>query len=116
MRVGGGLGLTSVVVMLAGFTVIRPSDATLSATPDAIVDWYTTTDASRVFTGGYVEVIGILCFLPFAACLLRLLRRGEGPDAFGSSTAARRRGLRRYVACPGYGGRSCGSVGRPAPA
>lgn len=87
MRAGGGLGLTSVVVMLAGVAVIRPSDATLSATPDAIVEWYTTTDATRVFIGGYIEVLGILCFLPFAACLVRLLRRGESPDAFGSSTA-----------------------------
>ena len=87
MRAGGAFGLASVVVLLAGLVVIRPSDATLRAAPDAVVDWYTTTAAAPVFTGGYLQVLGLLCFLPFAACMVSVLRRGESDDAFASRTA-----------------------------
>lgn len=87
MRAGGAFGLASVIALLAGLIVIKPSDATLSAAPESIVDWYSTTASARVFTGGYLEVLGLLCFLPFAACLVSVLRRGESDEAFAGRTA-----------------------------
>ena len=87
LRTGGAFGLAGIALLFAGMAVIRPSDATLSASPDDIVEWYTTVDGGQVLAGGYLQVLGLLCFLPFLACLVRLLRRGEGPDAFGASTA-----------------------------
>lgn len=86
-RSGGAFGLTSVVGLLAGLAIIGPSDATLSATPEAIVEWYSTADTARVYTGGYLQVLALLCFLPFAAQLVRHLRRGEQPDSSAATTA-----------------------------
>lgn len=86
-RSAGAFGLVSVVGLLAGLAIIGPSDATLSATPEAIVEWYSTTDTTRVYAGGYVQVVALLCFLPFAAQLVRLLRRGEHPGSSAGTTA-----------------------------
>lgn len=108
MRAGGSLGLASVGIMMAGIAVIRPSDATLSASRESIIDWYTTTDAARVYAGGYVEVLGLLCFLPFAACLATLLRNGESRDAFGAAAAMLGAGV--YVATALAPGMSAGAA------
>lgn len=86
-RCAGAFGLASVVGLLAGLALIGPSDATLSASPESIVEWYETSDAARVYAGGYVQVLALLCFLPFAARLVRLLRRGEHPDSAAATTA-----------------------------
>lgn len=86
-RSAGGFGLASVVGLLAGLAVIGPSDATLSASPESIVEWYRTADAARVYTGGYVQVLALLCFLPFAAQLSRLLGRSERQDSAAATTA-----------------------------
>ncbi len=107
-RSAGAFGLASVVGLLAGLAVIGPSDATLSATPEAIVEWYSTTDTARVYTGGYLQVVALLCFLPFAALLVRLLRRGEQPDSAASTTALCGAGV--YVAASLAPGMAAGAA------
>ena len=107
-RCAGVFGLASVVGLLAGLAIIGPSDATLSASPESIVEWYETTDAARVYTGGYVQVLALLCFLPFAGQLARILRRGEHPDSSAGTTALCGAGV--YVAAALAPGMAAGAA------
>ena len=84
MRIGGALGIAHVVVVLTGFALyISYADPTKSLT-ERFVD----SDATRIYTGGYLEVVGYLLFLPFASFVIRLLRSAESSSSFAADTAA----------------------------
>lgn len=82
-RLGGALGLAHVVVMMSGFAIyVRYLDPR-----DPLTERYAGSNEALMYLGGYVESVGLLLFLPFAAYLFRLLRSAEGPSAFGAHTA-----------------------------
>ena len=81
-RVGPATGLLFVVVLHVGFFIhgspdIRPTDAKLSS-------WLANVDVNRFGLGVYIEALGTLLFIPFAAWLYIHLR----PDGTGSSWPA----------------------------
>lgn len=83
LRVGGTLGIMHVVVLLAGFALyIEYADPTKTLT-----ERYVDSSQFVVYTGGYIEVVGYLLFLPFAAFMYRMLRSAETESAFGATTA-----------------------------
>lgn len=87
VRVAGALGLAHVLVVLAGFAITGPSKDTVLGAPMAdTVRFYTEAPSSRLFTGGYVEMLGYLLFLPFLVCLYRYLRGGEPRTGIAAAT------------------------------
>lgn len=73
-RTGPAAGLLFFPVMLVGFSIhgypnIRPSDSQLAS-------WLSTVDATSFKSGVYVEAIGTVLFVLFAAWLYTRLRRG----------------------------------------
>lgn len=81
-RVGPVTGLLFVVVLHVGFfihgyPVVRPTDTQLST-------WLASVDMNRFGLGVYIEALGTLLFIPFAAWLYSHLRR----DGRGSSWPA----------------------------
>jgi hypothetical protein len=74
-RVAAALGLLSIILSFVGF-VIHGYPA-MGASGKAIVHWATTTDGQRFAFGIYVEALGYLLFLPFAAWLWSVARGAE---------------------------------------
>lgn len=78
-RVGPATGLLFVLVLHIGFFIhghpaVRPTDTQLSS-------WLASVDVNRYGLGVYIEALGTLLFIPFAAWLYRHLRRdGTGPS------------------------------------
>ncbi|MDP9430078.1 MAG: DUF4386 family protein [Actinomycetota bacterium] len=73
-RVGGALGIAHAVLLLGGFAFVISDDA-LMETPDAdFASYFVDGPMAQVLGGGYVEALGFLCFLPFAAALAATLR------------------------------------------
>ncbi len=87
LHVGGAFGLAHVVVAIAGFALLGPADTTPRAPVEDVLAFYTGADLMRVFTGGYVELLGYLLFVPFLVCLVQHLRRHEGGDGIGALAA-----------------------------
>jgi hypothetical protein len=68
------LGISSVVLMMAGLAIEAPADAVNSNPAADIVGYYTGGDMARKVTGGLVVCLGFLLFLPFAATVTSRLR------------------------------------------
>lgn len=97
IRAGGALGLAHVAVTLAGFAIVGPSEDTiLGAQAGDVVRFYTEADSTKVFTGGYVELLGYLLFLPFAVILTRHLAAASSSASVAAGTARLAAGV--YVA------------------
>ena len=75
-RIAATLGLLSVVLISAGFVVHGYPD--IGATGSQIAHWATTTDPRQFAIGVYIEQIGWLLFLAFAAWLWSVARGAEG--------------------------------------
>jgi hypothetical protein len=90
LRVGGAIGIAHIVIAMIGFTLQNSKgiDITLAADKENLVAFFVNGDAGSTFLGGYVEMLGFLLFVPFAAALYQLLRAAEGPGGFGSITSA----------------------------
>ncbi|MDQ6879120.1 MAG: hypothetical protein M3082_15805 [Candidatus Dormibacteraeota bacterium] len=72
-RVGPVTGLLFVIVLHIGFLIhgypdVRPTDAQLA-------NWLASVDTNRFGLGVYIEALGTLLFIPFAAWLYSHLRR-----------------------------------------
>lgn len=73
-RVGPATGLLFFVLLMGGaafhgYPDIRPSDSQLTS-------WLATVDPNRFTAGVYIEAVGILLFIPFAAWLYGRVRQG----------------------------------------
>ena len=80
-RIGAGTGIASVVLIATGFAVAMPTEATISSPESEVVAFFTQADLVRTLGGGFVEILGLLLFLPFAAMLTgRLRARGVAGD------------------------------------
>jgi hypothetical protein len=71
-RIAGGLAIVHVVVMLGGFALEQ--SPSLGDPRSSVVAAYVHSDMTTIFTGGYVEYLAFLVFLPLAVLLGRLLR------------------------------------------
>ena len=87
LRLGGAFGLSHVVVVIAGFALTGPTDTTPRAPIEDVLAFYSGDRLMRAFTGGYVELLGYLLFVPFVLCLVQHLRRHEGPDGIAALSA-----------------------------
>jgi hypothetical protein len=74
-RVAAALGLLSIIVSFVGF-VIHGYPA-IGASGKEIAHWAITTDGQRFAIGIYVEALGLLLFLLFAAWLWSVARGAE---------------------------------------
>ncbi len=83
-RIGAGLGLASVVVLLAGFALVAPAGAVHTNPVEEVVGFYTGGSQTANYVGGLVGSVGLLLFLPFAAMLTARLR---GPGVSGDVLA-----------------------------
>jgi hypothetical protein len=75
-RVGPAAGLLFFPVLMVGFAIhrypsIRPADAQLAS-------WLASVDVTRFRFGVYVEALGIVLLIPFAAWLYGRIRQGAG--------------------------------------
>lgn len=85
-RATGAFGLAHVVLLLTGFAIAMPS--VLHSSPAGeLTAFYVDGPQVPVFVGGYLECVGLLMFLPFAAGLHRRLREREPRDGFAAATA-----------------------------
>lgn len=85
-RATGACGLAHVVLLLAGFAIAVPA-VTQDSSPEELTAFYVDGSSTAVFTGGYVQSLGLLLFLPFAAGLHRWLRDAEPKHGFAAATA-----------------------------
>jgi hypothetical protein len=84
VRVAAALGLFSIILSFAGL-IIHGYPA-IGASGKEIADWATTTNQQQFTLGIYVEALGYLLFLPFAAWLWSVARDAE--DGLGWLVAA----------------------------
>ena len=68
-RVGAGLGIAGIALVAGGFSLIASAGATFHSPDSDVLAYYTEAGLARTFTGGLVEALGLLLFLPFAAML-----------------------------------------------
>jgi hypothetical protein len=76
-RVGAGLGLAGIVLIVAGFALVAPADAVHTHPAADIVAFYSEGGPARKYAGGLIESVGLLLLLPFFAMLTGRLR-GRG--------------------------------------
>lgn len=79
-RLGAGLGIAGILLIVAGFALIAPAGATVTSTADEIAAFYRGSDLARVLAGGLLECAGFLLLLVFTTMLTGRLR---GPGAVG---------------------------------
>lgn len=77
-RIGAGLGLAGIALVVGGFALVAPAEATFHSTDADVLAYYTDAGLARTFTGGLIEALGLLLFLPFATMLAERVRT-EGP-------------------------------------
>lgn len=65
IRVAAALGLFSIILSLAG--LVLHGYPAMGASGKEIVEWATTTNQQQFGIGIYIEALGTLSFLPFAA-------------------------------------------------
>ncbi len=85
LRAGGAFGIAHVVLLMTGFALVASEDALMESPANGITAYFVDGPMTKILTGGYLEVLGALCFLPFAVALARWLR-DRGGDAVASST------------------------------
>lgn len=84
-RATGAFGIAHVVLLLAGFAIAMPS-VLHDSPPGELVGFYVRGPEAMIFTGGYVECVALLLFLPFSAGLYRLLRDRETHHGVAAAT------------------------------
>jgi hypothetical protein len=84
-RLAGAFGLVSVVVSFIGFSL--HGYPVVGASGKEIQHWALTTNQQQFAIGIYIEAIGTLLFLPFAAWLWSVGRDAEGGSRWISTTA-----------------------------
>ena len=82
-RVAAALGLLSVITKLAGFFI--HGYPAIGASGKEIVHWATTTNERQFAIGIYIEHLGFLLFLLFAAWLWTVARDAEGGSGWLST-------------------------------
>ena len=83
-RIGAGLGLASVVLLMAGFALVAPAGAVHTNPAEEVVGFYSAGGQAAKYAGGLVESAALLLFLPFAAMLAARLRgTGVAGDVLG---------------------------------
>ncbi len=75
IRVAAALGLLSIILSLVGFVIHGYPD--MGASGREIADWATTMNQQQFGIGIYIEALGYLLFLPFAAWLCTVARDAE---------------------------------------
>jgi hypothetical protein len=83
-RIGAGIGIAGVVVLVAGFALVAPAGAVHTNPADEIVAFYSGGSQTATYAGGLIESVGLLLFLPFVAMMTARLR---GTDAAGDVLA-----------------------------
>lgn len=83
-RVGAGLGLASIVVTIAGLVLVAPAEAVLTRPAEDVIAFYSDGSPGRIYTGGFLEVVGLLLLLPFVVMVAGRLR---GPGVSGDILA-----------------------------
>jgi hypothetical protein len=85
-RVGAGLGIAGVVLLLAGFALMATGDAVHTNTTAEIVGYYSEPDQTMKFAGGLLSCVGLLALLPFMATMAsRLGGSGTSGEVFGAT-------------------------------
>ncbi|CAN5806778.1 hypothetical protein BH18ACT11_BH18ACT11_13480 [soil metagenome] len=83
-RVAAALGLLSIILSYCGFAI--HGYPAIGGSGNEIARWATTTNQQRFEIGIYIEALGLLLFLPFAAWLCAVARSAE--DGSGWLTTA----------------------------
>ena len=86
-RIGGGVGVASIVLIATGFAIAAPTEATITSTESEVVAFYTDAGLARTLTGGLIEVLGLVLFLGFAAMLTARVRGTAVADGLLAPTA-----------------------------
>ena len=68
-RIGAGLGIAGIVLVATGFALAAATEATIASPEADVAAFYTEAGLARTLTGGIVETLGLLLFVPFAAML-----------------------------------------------
>lgn len=71
-RIGAATGVLHVVLGLTGFFIHGYPE--IGASPQQLSDWAASTSLARFQTGVYIEALGFLLLIPFAAWLYSLFR------------------------------------------
>jgi hypothetical protein len=87
-RLGAGLGVAGIALIVGGFALIAATDATITSSREEIAAFYTGSSLSKLLTGGLLECLGFVLLLPFAAMLSDRVH-GRGPAAQLLPTVAR---------------------------
>ncbi len=74
-RIGAATGILHVVLGLTGFLIHGYPE--IGASPQQLSAWASSTSLARFQAGVYVEALGFLLLIPFAAWLYSLLRGGD---------------------------------------
>ncbi len=74
-RIGASLGILHVVLGLLGFLIHGYPE--IGASPQQLAAWASATAVGRFEAGIYIEALGFLLLVPFAAWLYSLFRRTE---------------------------------------
>src|SRR5919205_3647997 len=84
-RAGAAAGLIGIVVSTIGYNL--HGDFPMGKSGAEIVKWATTTNQTSFAVGIYVEIVGFLLFLLFAAWVGSLTREAEGGSGWLSPAA-----------------------------
>jgi hypothetical protein len=83
-RVGAGIGLACIAFLSAGFALLASADATFHSSDSDVLAYYAEAGLARTVSGGLIQALGLLLFLPFVAMLAdRVGVAGPAGDVFG---------------------------------
>lgn len=68
-RAAGALGVTHVVLVIGGFAMLVTDHPLKDASDAGLTAYFVDGPMTQILTGGYIQVAGFLCFLPFAVAL-----------------------------------------------
>ncbi len=83
-RIGAATGILHVVLGLTGFLIHGYPE--IGASPQQLSAWASSTSLARFQTGVYIEALGFLLLIPFAAWLYSLLRGTDRATGWMLST------------------------------
>jgi hypothetical protein len=87
-RMGGALGVASIVLVGIGLAISGPMETTIQAPEDVVTAFYRDSDLGRIILGGFIEVVGLTLLLPFVAMLAERVRTPNNPLAATARMAA----------------------------